>query len=185
MMRSELFTSSGITSSMERAFSNRTAHGVDDGTANNAAIAAASSSLNARANASSELVQTMPLSSDEHVVAVRKAARDMAIEIKLSLVDQTKLVTAASELARNTIKYGGGGVAHIHLLNDGSRSGVQISFVDQGPGIADVELALQDGFTSGGGLGLGLGGSKRLVDEFEIVTAPGQGTAITIGKWKR
>jgi serine/threonine-protein kinase RsbT len=144
-----------------------------------------SPSLNARPDAIPSLAHSFPLSTDEHVVALRKATRDVAIDLKLSLVDQTKLVTAASELARNTIKYGGGGEAHIHLLTDGVNRGVRLVFVDQGPGIADVQQAMQDGFTSGGGLGLGLGGSKRLVDEFDIQTSPGEGTTITIGKWKR
>lgn len=128
---------------------------------------------------------TLPLTSDEHVVSVRKWVRELAIEIKLSLVDQTKLVTAASELARNTIKYGGGGVVHIARIVDGIRLGISMTFSDHGPGIADIEQALSDGFTSGGGLGLGLGGAKRLADEFEIGSRPGVGTAVSIIKWKR
>ncbi len=128
---------------------------------------------------------TLPLISDEHVVSLRKWVRERAVEIKLSLVDQTKLVTAASELARNTIKYGGGGEVQVARIADGVRLGLSMTFIDQGPGIIDVQQALQDGFTSGGGLGLGLGGAKRLVDEFNIDTRPGEGTAVSIVKWKR
>jgi serine/threonine-protein kinase RsbT len=127
----------------------------------------------------------LDLSSDEHVVNLRKWVRERAIEIKLGLVDQTKLVTAASELARNTIKYGGGGVVHVARIVDGTRAGVSMTFVDRGPGIADIEQALSDGFTSGGGLGLGLGGAKRLTDEFQISSRPGAGTAVSIIKWTR
>lgn len=129
--------------------------------------------------------QVLILQLDEHVVILRKQVRDRAVALQLSLIDQTKLVTAASELARNTLKYGGGGEAEIATLRDGLRRGVWVSFRDYGPGIADIALALQDGFTSGGGLGLGLGGAKRLVDNFEITTAPGAGTTVTITKWKR
>jgi serine/threonine-protein kinase RsbT len=129
--------------------------------------------------------QNVPLRSDEHVVMLRKLVRELALEIKLSLVDQTKLITAASEVARNTLKYGGGGVVQTVKMANGMRRGIGLSFVDSGPGIADVERALTDGFTSGGGLGLGLGGSRRLVDEFEILTAVGKGTAVTIIKWGR
>lgn len=128
---------------------------------------------------------TLPLTSDEHVVMVRKMVRERALEIKLSLVEQTKLVTAASELARNTLKYGGGGAALMLNLSDGVRQGVRLVFADDGPGIKDVAMALKDGFTSGGGLGLGLGGAKRLVDEFEIDTRPGEGTAVSVTKWKK
>ena len=123
----------------------------------------------------------LPLISDEHVVAVRRLVRERALEIKLSLVDQTKLVTAASELARNTIKYGGGGEVHVVCRSDG----VRLAFADDGPGIADVAMALTDGYTTGGGLGLGLSGAKRLVDAFDIDTQPGQGTIVVIEKWKR
>jgi serine/threonine-protein kinase RsbT len=128
---------------------------------------------------------TLPLRSDEDVVGLRRHVRERAVAIALSLVDQTKLVTAASELARNTIKYGGGGEVHLDSLEDGFKRGVGLIFVDNGPGIADLEQALRDGFTSGGGLGLGLGGSKRLADEFEIDSRPGEGTAVSIVKWKR
>lgn len=128
---------------------------------------------------------TLPLRGDEDVVGLRKHVRERAVAIGLSLVDQTKLVTAASELARNTIKYGGGGAVHLDKLVDGFRNGVGLLFVDNGPGIPDLEMALRDGYTTGGGLGLGLGGSKRLVDEFEIDTRPGEGTAVAVVKWKR
>ncbi|MET0857115.1 MAG: ATP-binding protein [Telluria sp.] len=127
----------------------------------------------------------MPLTTDEHVVALRRVVRERAIELKLSLVDQTKLVTAASELARNTIKYGGGGEVHVVCLADGVRHGVRLVFADDGPGIADLGLALTDGYTTGGGLGLGLSGAKRLVDEFDIDTKHGEGTVVVIVKWKR
>lgn len=127
----------------------------------------------------------LPLSTDEHVVALRRLVRELALSIKLSLVDQTKLVTAASELARNTIKYGGGGDAHVIELDDGLRRGVALLFADDGPGIADLDLALTDGYTTGGGLGLGLSGARRLVDEFDIDTRPGEGTVVAITKWKR
>lgn len=127
----------------------------------------------------------LPLVTDENVVAVRRVVRERALEIKLSLVDQTKLVTAASELARNTIKYGGGGEVHVVCLSDGVRQGVRLAFADDGPGIVDLRLALTDGYTTGGGLGLGLSGAKRLVDGFDIDTQPGQGTIVMIEKWKR
>jgi serine/threonine-protein kinase RsbT len=128
---------------------------------------------------------TLRLRSDEDVVGLRKQVRERAVAIALSLVDQTKLVTAASELARNTIKYGGGGEVHIDGLTDGFRKGIGLIFVDSGPGIGDIGQALRDGFTTGGGLGLGLGGSKRLVDEFDIDSRQGEGTAVSIVKWKR
>jgi len=128
---------------------------------------------------------SLPLRTDEDVVHLRKHVRERAVGIGLSLVDQTKLVTAASELARNTIKYGGGGEAHLDELADGVRKGVGLIFVDDGPGIPDLDLALRDGYTTGGGLGLGLSGSKRLCDEFVIDTRPGEGTAVCVVKWKR
>jgi serine/threonine-protein kinase RsbT len=127
----------------------------------------------------------LPLRSDEDVVALRKHVRERAVAIALSLVDQTKLVTAASELARNTLKYGGGGMVYLDVLTDGFRKGVGLIFIDNGPGIADLDMALRDGFTTGGGLGLGLGGSKRLVDEFDIDSRAGEGTAVSVVKWKR
>ena len=127
----------------------------------------------------------LPLRTDEHVVGLRRHVREHAVGIGLSLVDQTKLITAASELARNTIKYGGGGAVYLDRLTDGLRQGVSLVFIDAGPGIPDLELALRDGYTTGNGLGLGLGGSKRLVDEFDIDTRTGEGTAIAVVKWKR
>ena len=128
---------------------------------------------------------TLPLRSDEDVVGLRRQARERAVAIALSLVDQTKLVTAASELARNTLKYGGGGLVYLDALTDGFRKGIGLIFVDNGPGIPDPETALRDGYTTGGGLGLGLGGSKRLVDEFDIDSRAGEGTAVSVVKWKR
>lgn len=128
---------------------------------------------------------TLPVRTDEHVVGVRKLVREHAVDLKLSLVDQTKLVTAASELARNTIKYGGGGIVLAQVLDSGIQRGLRLVFADDGPGIADIEQALRDGFTSGGGLGLGLGGAKRLVDEFDIESRSGEGTAVAIVKWKK
>ena len=128
---------------------------------------------------------TLRLQSDEDVVGLRKQVRERAVAIALSLVDQTKLVTAASELARNTIKYGGGGEVHLDSLDDGIRKGIGLLFIDGGPGIPDIDNALRDGFTTGGGLGLGLGGSKRLADEFDIESRPGEGTAVLVVKWKR
>ena len=128
---------------------------------------------------------TLRLRTDEDVVGVRKQVRERAVAIGLSLIDQTKLVTAASELARNTIKYGGGGEVHLDAFGDGARPGIGLLFIDDGQGIPNIESALRDGFTTGGGLGLGLGGSKRLVDEFDIDSRPKEGTAVLIIKWKR
>jgi serine/threonine-protein kinase RsbT len=122
--------------------------------------------------------------SDSDVVAARQAVRARAVELRFSLVDQTKIVTAASELARNTLVYGGGGTMRMEVVERSPRVGLRMVFEDQGPGIADVEQALRDGFTSGGGLGLGLGGSRRLVDEFQIESVVGEGTRITATKWK-
>jgi len=129
--------------------------------------------------------QLVTIASDADVVRVRQLVRTAAVAVALSLVDQTKLVTAASELARNTLVYGGGGGAEVDVVDNGRRKGVRIVFSDDGPGIANLDLALTDGYTSGGGLGLGLGGARRLVDEFDIDTAAGSGTRITITKWAR
>lgn len=126
----------------------------------------------------------VPLRSDEDVVRLRQAVREALISIGFSLVDQTKMVTAASELARNTLRYGGGGESHIARVTNGTKRGLSLAFIDSGPGIPDVELALKDGYTTGGGLGLGLSGAKRLSDEFDLQTAPGQGTTVRITKWK-
>ena len=118
------------------------------------------------------------------IVAVRQTARAWAIELGFSLVDQTKIVTAASELARNTVEYGGGGTLTLEALHDGPRRGLRLTFEDQGPGIPDLTAALRDGFTTGGGLGLGLSGSKRLMNEFDIQSTVGQGTRVVATKWK-
>jgi serine/threonine-protein kinase RsbT len=128
--------------------------------------------------------ETMPVTSSEDVVRVRQKVREWAIALGFSLVDQTKLVTAASELARNTLNYGGGGLVYLETLENGHRPGLRLTFEDKGPGIADIELALKDGYTSGSGLGLGLGGAKRLSNEFEIISQPGEGTTIRITRWK-
>lgn len=118
------------------------------------------------------------------VVSVRHAVRKFAVEIGFSIVEQTKIVTAASELARNMVDYGGGGTMTMDILDNGIRKGLRLRFEDQGPGIADLTLALRDGFTTGSGMGLGLGGAKRLSNEFDIKTAPGEGTTVTITRWK-
>ncbi|MDT5033351.1 MAG: serine/threonine-protein kinase RsbT [Actinoplanes sp.] len=129
--------------------------------------------------------ERIAVTTDQDVVRVRQLVRTVAVAVKLSLVDQTKLVTAASELARNTLVYGGGGMVEIERVENGRRSGIRIVFADDGPGIADLDLALTDGYTTGSGLGLGLSGARRLVDEFDIATAVGQGTSITVTKWCR
>jgi serine/threonine-protein kinase RsbT len=126
----------------------------------------------------------LALRSGEDVVRLRQAVRENAVAVGFSLVDQTKIVTAASELGRNTVQYGGGGRAEITVVSDGGRRGVRLEFIDQGPGIADLKLAMQDGYTTGGGLGLGLSGAKRLSDAFEIDSSPGQGTRVAIVRWK-
>ena len=120
----------------------------------------------------------------DDVVRVRQLTRTYALEVGLSLVDQTKIVTASSELARNTLDYGGGGQVMLELLEQGGRRGVRLTFEDEGPGIADIEQALEDGFTSGKGMGLGLGGAKRLCNEFSIASTPGEGTKVSIARWK-
>lgn len=124
------------------------------------------------------------LRTSEDIVLVRQAVRSRAVDLGFSLVDQTKIVTAASEIARNTVIYGGGGWAEIEVMQQSGRKGLRIVFEDQGPGIANINLALQDGYTTGSGLGLGLGGAKRLVTDFEIRSTPGTGTRVTIGRWK-
>ena len=125
-----------------------------------------------------------PVRGTEDVVLVRQAVRAWAVELGFGLVDQTKIVTAASELARNAVLYGGGGTVSFTALADGPRRGLRLSFEDEGPGIKDVEQAMKDGFTTGNGLGLGLSGARRLSSEFEIVSALGQGTRVTITRWK-
>jgi serine/threonine-protein kinase RsbT len=128
--------------------------------------------------------ESFPIRSSEDVVIVRQAVRVQAVSLGFSLVDQTKLVTASSELARNTLDYGGGGSALLEVIQNEQRSGVRVVFEDKGPGIPDIDLALTDGYTSGGGLGLGLSGAKRLSHEFEISSKPGEGTRVSILRWK-
>jgi serine/threonine-protein kinase RsbT len=125
-----------------------------------------------------------PIATADDVVRVRQVARLWATELKFSLVDQTKLVTATSELARNTLEHGHGGTMRVEQVENGVRRGVKLVFEDQGPGIADINLALRDGYTTGNGMGLGLSGSKRLVNEFDIKSEPGRGTTVTITRWK-
>jgi serine/threonine-protein kinase RsbT len=127
---------------------------------------------------------TLDVRSSTDIVLIRQAVRKWTTELGFSLVDQTKMITAASELARNTLDYGGGGVVNLESLQEGSKRGLRVTFEDHGPGIADVEQAMTDGFTSGKGMGLGLGGSRRLVNEFEISTRVGEGTKVTITRWK-
>jgi serine/threonine-protein kinase RsbT len=128
--------------------------------------------------------ETLPVQTDQDIVMVRQAVRKLSQQLNFSLVDQTKMVTAASELARNTVIYGGGGTMQWETIADGSRNGLRLTFADQGPGIPNMELAMMDGWTSGSGLGMGLSGSKRLVNEFAIESAPGKGTRVTITRWK-
>jgi serine/threonine-protein kinase RsbT len=128
--------------------------------------------------------ETVPIKSASDVVMVRQRVRVWVTELKFGLVDQTKIVTAASELGRNTLEHGGGGSLELAVVVNGTRSGIRLSFSDNGPGIPDVQQALSDGFTTGAGMGLGLGGSKRLMNEFEIKTAPGVGTTVTVIRWK-
>lgn len=132
----------------------------------------------------SEVEGKLEIRSSEDVVRVRQAVRALAIRIGLSLVDQTKVVTAASELARNTLDYGGGGTVTLERASSGVRHGLRLTFEDNGPGIPDIELALKEGYTTGGGLGLGLSGAKRLSSEFDIWSKPGEGTRVSITRWK-
>jgi len=128
----------------------------------------------------------LPIRSGDDVVRVRQQVRVVAARSGLSLVDQTKLVTAASELARNALVHGGGGMARVKVVTSGAgKPGVRIDFTDDGPGILDVDLALTDGWTTGDGLGLGLSGARRLVDEFELTSKPGRGTSVVVTKWSR
>jgi serine/threonine-protein kinase RsbT len=128
--------------------------------------------------------QALQLSSSEDVLMVRRQVRLWAVDIGFSLVDQTKIVTAASELARNTIIYGGGGMTRIESVLEGGRRGIRVIFEDKGPGIPDIEQAMKDGFTTAGGLGLGLGGAKRLSSAFEIESRPGAGTVVRYTRWR-
>ena len=122
--------------------------------------------------------------STEDIVPLRQAVRRWAVELRISLVDQTKIVTAASELARNLVIYGGGGTVELEALEEGARRGLRLTFEDHGPGIADIETAMKDGYTTGSGLGLGLGGARRLSNEFEISSRPGAGTVVRITRWR-
>src|ERR1700733_9809134 len=131
-----------------------------------------------------EKTEVVPIANSSDVVLVRQRVRVWTTEMKFSLVEQTKIVTAASELGRNTLEHGGGGYLELAVISNGARRGIRLRFIDQGPGIADVALALKDGYTSGSGMGLGLGGSKRLMNEFEIDTKPGSGTTVTAIRWK-
>lgn len=128
--------------------------------------------------------ETIALQSEADIVQARQIVRKWSIEAGLGLVDQTKFVTAASELARNTITYGRGGAMHMQMLDEGTKRGVRLVFEDKGPGITNIQQALTDGYTSGNGMGLGLSGAKRLCNEFDIVSKPGEGTRITIARWK-
>lgn len=127
--------------------------------------------------------ETFEIRAPEDIVRIRQTVRTWSVEIGFSLVDQTKIVTAASELARNTLEYGGGGTVRLRRMENGPRRGLGMDFVDQGPGIANMELALKDGFSTGTGLGLGLSGSRRLMNEFEIESAPGKGTRVSVARW--
>jgi serine/threonine-protein kinase RsbT len=128
--------------------------------------------------------ETVPIASSSDVVLARQKVRQWAIEMKFTLVDQTKLVTAASELARNALEHGKGGQMVIEQVENSIKSGLKLVFEDRGPGISDLDAALRDGYTTGGGMGLGLGGSKRLVNEFQIESEPGKGTRVTVVRWK-
>ena len=128
--------------------------------------------------------ETLPVRSSHDIVVVRQVVRSWAVELRFNLIEQTKVVTAASELARNTIDHGGGGTVRLQSVRDGGRTGLRLTFEDKGPGITDLNLALKDGYTTGGGLGLGLSGAKRLSNEFNIESRPGEGTRVTITRWK-
>jgi serine/threonine-protein kinase RsbT len=131
-----------------------------------------------------ERTEQLPVRSSNDIVRVRQVMREWAVQAGFSLVDQTKIVTAASELARNTVEHGGGGVARVELLADGGRRGLRLTCEDNGPGIADISLALKDGYTTRNGLGLGLPGARRLVNDFAIDSRPGEGTRVAITRWK-
>jgi serine/threonine-protein kinase RsbT len=128
--------------------------------------------------------ETFPVRSSNEIVVARQVVRRWAVDLGFTLVEQTKIVTAASELARNAIDHGGGGTMRVQSLQDGGRVGLKLTFEDKGPGIVDIELALKDGYTTGGGLGLGLSGARRLSNEFAIESRPGEGTRVTITRWK-
>ncbi|HVY71091.1 MAG TPA: anti-sigma regulatory factor [Verrucomicrobiae bacterium] len=128
--------------------------------------------------------ETLPVRAESDIVQARQAVRKWATELAFPLVDQTKIITAASELARNTLVYGKGGEMLMESLRDGARKGLRLTFIDHGPGIADLQLALTDGYTTGGGLGLGLSGAKRLSNDFHIESKPGVGTKVMIARWR-
>lgn len=128
--------------------------------------------------------ESLEIRSSEDIVIVRQAVRKKSVKLGFGLVDQTKVVTASSELARNTLDYGGGGTVHLEILENDRKSGLRLIFEDNGPGIPDIERALSDGFTTGSGMGLGLGGAKRLSHDFEIISKPGEGTRVSIVRWK-
>jgi serine/threonine-protein kinase RsbT len=128
--------------------------------------------------------EILAISSSEDIVRVRQAVRAWVVELGFSMISQTKLVTAASELARNTLEFGGGGTVRLEILSDSTHTGIRLTFEDHGPGIPDIELALKDGYTTGNGLGLGLGGARRLVNEFQIDSQVGRGTRVSIIRWK-
>jgi len=128
--------------------------------------------------------ETLPLRSDEDIVRSRQLVRQWAVELSFSLVEQTKVITAASEIARNTVLHGGGGVMQVEALTDGARRGLRLTFQDKGPGIPDLEQAMKDGFTTAGGLGLGLGGAKRLSNEFSVESRVGEGTRVVLARWR-
>ena len=125
-----------------------------------------------------------PVRSEHDIVLARQIVRRLCVELSFGLVDQTKMVTAASELARNAVIYGGGGTMACEALQEGAKRGLRLTFKDDGPGIADMSLAMKDGWTSGSGMGLGLSGAKRLVNDFELESAPGKGTRVTVARWK-
>ncbi len=129
--------------------------------------------------------ETLAVRTSEDVVTVRTSVRKLAADLRFGIVDQTKIVTAASEIARNTIDYGRGGHLRMEALNNGIKRGLRLIFADRGPGITDIEQAMRDGFTSGNGMGLGLGGTRRLMDEFDIASKLNEGTTVTITKWSR
>ncbi len=128
--------------------------------------------------------ESLPIQAEQDVVRARQVVRQWAAQLNFGLVDQTKIVTAASELARNTLIHGGGGSMRVESVMDGNRAGVRLIFEDHGPGIADLDLALRDGYTTGNGLGLGLSGSKRLMSDFSVESRPGEGTRVTVTRWK-
>jgi serine/threonine-protein kinase RsbT len=131
-----------------------------------------------------EADETMPVRTSDDVVRARQLVRARAVALGFSLIDQTKIITAASEIARNTVDYGGGGTLTLEVVHNGPRRGLRLTFTDQGPGIPDLEKAMTDGYTSGGGMGLGLGGAKRLCNEFAVRSTPGQGTSVSLTRWK-